>query len=139
MSEEKVVKDNNIGLKDDKKVAYYSALVDAWIHTRMERDKSLLSLSAGAIGLLVTLFMTIAVQNHIQVILYCLAFICFTLTILACLTIYRKNSEYLENLIDNNKFKDTFLEWLDKFSYYSFLFGVIFAIAIAVASWIAKK
>lgn len=50
-------------IEQQKDVAYYSALVSAWIQTKMERDKTLASLSAGGIGLLVTILSTVGVQK----------------------------------------------------------------------------
>ena len=44
-----------LDLNKEKHTAYYSALVEAWLDTRMEKDKSLLMLAAGGIGILVTL------------------------------------------------------------------------------------
>lgn len=42
-------------LKQQKELALYTAQVDAWVTTSFERDKSLLTLSAGGIGLLLTI------------------------------------------------------------------------------------
>lgn len=36
----------NEKVTDDKEVIFYSALINAWINTRMERDKTLLILSS---------------------------------------------------------------------------------------------
>jgi len=38
--------DEQIDITKEKKTAYYSALLEAWLATRMEKDKSLLMLSA---------------------------------------------------------------------------------------------
>ena len=45
--------ENKNSLEEQKGVAYYSALVNAWITTRMEKDKQLLTLSAAGIGLII--------------------------------------------------------------------------------------
>lgn len=41
-------------IEDQKRVEFYSAGLAAWYATRLEHDKSLLTLSAGGIGLLMT-------------------------------------------------------------------------------------
>ena len=43
---------------EGKNIAFYSTLLSAWIQTKMERDKTLVTLSAAAIGLLVTILTT---------------------------------------------------------------------------------
>jgi hypothetical protein len=48
--------DEKIEITKEKQTAFYSALVEAWLETKMEKDKSLLMLSAGGVGVLVTLF-----------------------------------------------------------------------------------
>jgi hypothetical protein len=42
-------------MSDDKEVEYYAAQANAWFNTKLEYDKSILVLSAGAIGLLIKL------------------------------------------------------------------------------------
>ena len=63
---------NEDNINNAKEVAYYTALVDAWINTKMERDKSLLSLATAGIGLLVTLLTTVGITSGIMYLLYAL-------------------------------------------------------------------
>ena len=53
-----------------KEIALYSAVVQAWAGTRMEKDRSILNLSAAGIGLLVTLLTTVGVTARCQLVLY---------------------------------------------------------------------
>jgi tRNA A37 threonylcarbamoyltransferase TsaD len=46
--------------ESQKKLAFYTAAVEAWVATRMEKDKTLLALAAGGIGLLATLLTAVA-------------------------------------------------------------------------------
>lgn len=55
---------------EGKNIAYYSVLVNAWIQTRMERDKTLVTLSAAAVGLLVTLLTTVGINKEWIILLY---------------------------------------------------------------------
>ena len=48
-------KDRLDTLYNEKSVAYYTESVAAWYQTKLERDKSILTISAGAIGLMITL------------------------------------------------------------------------------------
>ncbi|PKF49010.1 hypothetical protein AT251_22010 [Enterovibrio nigricans] len=47
----------------EKEVEFYAATVGAWLNTKFELDKSLLTLSTGAIGLLVTLLTTVGASS----------------------------------------------------------------------------
>ncbi len=117
--------------KDDQKdVAYFSALVNAWITSKLERDKLILTLSSGGIALLVTLLSTIGIRNCFETILYILAFISFIITIIVIIVILDENSRYIEEIISSGKKSDSKLSRLDKFTMISFICGILFAILI---------
>ena len=46
-----------------KQIEYYASCVNAWFNTKLERDRSLLTLSAGGIGLLITLLTTVGLSS----------------------------------------------------------------------------
>jgi len=48
---------------EGKNIAHYAAILNAWIRTKMERDKVLITLSAGGVGLLITLFSTAGIGH----------------------------------------------------------------------------
>ena len=85
--------------KKQKGIEYYSASVGAWYATALEHDKSLLVLSAGGIGLLITLLTTIGVSSVESFILYIFAIISFITCCFSVLTIFRFNKKYIENLL----------------------------------------
>ena len=62
---------------EGKNIAYYQTLLSSWIHTRMERDKAVITLSAAAIGLLVTILTAFGLSGIWQRILVILAFVGF--------------------------------------------------------------
>ncbi|MFT0635166.1 hypothetical protein ACMFY5_24075, partial [Pseudomonas sihuiensis] len=62
-----------------KEVEFYSANLNAWFNTRFEHDKSLLTLSAGGVGLLITLISTVGVRSIETLILYIFSLFCFIL------------------------------------------------------------
>lgn len=62
-------------IEDQKRVEFYSAGLAAWYATRLEHDKSLLTLSAGGIGLLMTLMTTVGVSSAESLVLYVCALV----------------------------------------------------------------
>ncbi len=119
MSEEK--KDS---LKDQKEVAFYGSLVDGWVQTRMEKDKSILTLSSGAVAVLISLVSTVGVRDWREITLYISALFCFVITIIASLSVFQKNSSHLENVIKGETSPDPILSALDKIALFSFSVGV---------------
>ena len=50
-------------IDEQKKIEFYAASVAAWYESSLEHDKSLLTLSAGGIGLLITLLTTVGLGS----------------------------------------------------------------------------
>ena len=100
----------------------------------MERDKTLVTLSAAAIGLLVTILTTVGVKHSWEVLLYAFAVISFLITIWSSLTIYQLNSEHLEEAIKGSSAKDPRLEKYDKQSVRAFIIGSMATLLIGVSS-----
>lgn len=109
---------------EGKNIAHYSTLLSAWIHTKMERDKTLVTISSAGIGLLVTILTTCGVSSLYLLILFLGAFIGFGLCIWTSLCIYQLNSTHLENELRSVNV-DLKLEIYDKRSLRAFLLGVI--------------
>lgn len=109
---------------EGKNIAHYSTLLTAWIQTKMERDKTLVTLSSAGIGLLVTILTTAGVSYLYLLILFLGAFVGFGLCIWTSLQIYQLNSTHLENELRSVN-TDLKLEKYDKRSLRSFLAGVI--------------
>lgn len=130
-------------LNRGKQVEFYSAKAHAWFNTRLEYDKSLLVLSAGAIGLLITLLTTIGVHSLTELLVFIASIICFIVCLISLLVIFSRNSTYLENLISGKSDSDPFLKALDKVSIFSFILGVILAsiisFSIAANEFITKE
>jgi hypothetical protein len=53
-----------------KKVEYYAATVNAWYNSTLEHDKSLLTLSAGGIGILITILTAVGISYRYEIIFY---------------------------------------------------------------------
>lgn len=125
-----------------KEVEFYAANLNAWFNTRFEHDKSLLALSAGAVGLLITLISTVGVRTIETLILYILALACFVVCLGALLWIFRRNAKHLEDVVREASINDPLLNILDRTAVASFMFGVILSsiigISTAVHSYIEK-
>ncbi|MGY4888942.1 UNVERIFIED_CONTAM: hypothetical protein EX528_00690 [Xanthomonas axonopodis] len=84
---------------DQKDVEYYAAQANAWFNTALEHDKSILALSSGAIGLLVTLLTTVGAKSELDQWLFGLALLSFVVSAVTILVIFRKNKAYLEDIV----------------------------------------
>jgi len=121
--------------ESSKRVAYYTALVDAWISTRMERDRTLLTLAVGGIGLLATLLTTVGPTSIAELALYGFAAVSFLVSALAAIKIFTKNGHYLEDVIQKGtKGDDPQLKVLDRLVLWSFISGVVLTMSIAASS-----
>lgn len=121
-----------------KENSYYSALVNAWLNTKLERDKNLLILSAGGIGLLITILTIIKVNSVIELILFIFANLSFLLCLTFVLMIFSRNAQHIEDVLNSEKEIDKILEFLDNGVIFSFLIGVIFTFIIGVNAGIEK-
>jgi hypothetical protein len=119
---------------EGKNIAHYSVLLGAWIETRMERDKTLVTLSAAAIGLLVTILTTVGVNRFWEIPLFAVAVLSFIASIWSSLTIYQLNSQHLEAAIKGSSEKDPRLEKYDKLSMRTFIVGAVAALLIGISS-----
>lgn len=122
-----------------KNIVYYSALLNAWIMSKMEKDRTLLTISAGGIALLVTLLSTIGIRYLWELLLYTGSFFCFTLTIVFIIIIFDKNSEYIAELLNrgSNQVVEKKVKTLmryDRYTMISFIIALILSIIIAVNS-----
>ena len=134
----------NITAEDKKSIlvqqiiAHYSALVQAWAETRMEKDRSVLGLSAAAIGLLVTLLTAVGVAALWQLVLYIFSALAFGLSIFMALRIFSKNADHLKKIIKTGETgDDPTLKRLDILMMLGFLFGVLILAVIGVSTaWI---
>ena len=119
---------------DGKDVAYFSALVTAWIETKMERDKTIVTLSAGAIGLLVTLLTTVGVKTPWMLLLYTGAVGGFAVAAGYSIVIFDSNSVHIEEVIKGGTEDNKTLRRLDKRTLTFFTLGVIFTVLIGVTA-----
>jgi len=121
-----------------KDTAYYSALLSAWIQSRMERDRTLITLSSAGIGLLLTLSSTVGPNSKAILALYCLGFLGFTVAIFSCLHIYQRNSRHIERQLTEPPASDPTLSRFDRLSWAAFFLGVASVVGIGILSAIIR-
>jgi hypothetical protein len=119
---------------EGKNIEHYSVLLSAWIATKMERDKTLITLAAAAIGLLITILTTVGAINILVICLFAFAILAFIITIWSALEIYQLNSKHIEDALRGSSERDPKLEKYDKISTSSFLIGVFSALLIGTIS-----
>jgi hypothetical protein len=120
----------------DKRVAYYAALVEAWLGTRMEKDRTLLALSAGGLALLANFLASGPRASCAQQILYTLGAIGFLAAVLALLAVLTRNTRVLEDAMKGGDGTDTIMEVLDGLAMVGFITG---ALATAVLAFIINS
>jgi hypothetical protein len=117
-----------------KEKAFYSAMIGAWLNTRLERDKQLLGLSVTAIGLLVTLLRTVGVSSLLQIILFGLALFAFLITVVLVIYILGENSTHIEKILGGSEIESRKLMCLDKTAGISFVVGMVLIVIIGMDS-----
>lgn len=123
------------GIDEQKHVEFYSAGLTAWYTTRLEHDKSLLTLSAGGIGLLMTLMTTVGVSSAESLVLYLCALMAFLICLGAVLLIFKKNADHIEGVIAGTALQnDPALGRLDAIGVWAFVFGVVFSVLIGISA-----
>ena len=122
--------------EDAKGNAYYTATVNAWLNTRFEFDKSLLTLSAAGIGLAVTFITQFGIPSISVLALQVFAVLAFATSGGVVFNIYKKNADYLLN-VANDKPTGS-LKDLDGLAIVCFTIGIAFLFAAGIASAVFK-
>lgn len=120
-----------------RELAYYSAMLNAWLTTKLERDKHLLSLATFALGLIVTLATTVGFKNPYSQILVLSSAICFCFTVFSILRIFEVNAEIVTSTLKNNeeqsKANQKSLTRLDIVASVNFKVGVVLLFLAAIS------
>ena len=119
-------------LNEQKDVEFHSQSVNAWYASALEYDRSMLTLSTGATGLLVTLATTKEITSQGILVLYISALVCFVGAIVALLSIFRRNQRHILKVLNGGEDDDPVLTYLDYGAMALFGGGVILAGIIGV-------
>lgn len=125
---------------DARSTVYYTTLLESWFETRFVKDKTLLTLSAGGIGLLATLLTAYGVESRCQLVLYALAALAFTVALLSVVWIFDRNATYLQQekeAFEKNQppiGQDPLLVRLDTILVSAFIVGAVLTFVVALSS-----
>jgi hypothetical protein len=130
---------DSIQVRDGKEVAFYGAVVTAWIGTRMEFDKSLLMMSLAGIGVVITLLTAVGMPTKLVVGAFLVSTVAFAGVLLLCLAIFWFNATFLEDLASGGGSNgDRRTRLLDRWGMGLFAVGVVSAIVAGGAAAIHK-
>lgn len=115
---------------EQKDIEFYAASVNAWCNTALEFDKSIFTLSAGGIGLLITLLTTVGVGSSLLLHLFIAAISFFLISLCVVLTILLRNRTHIEQVIAGSLLKDPVLAVLD------YIAKIAFGIGVLLTAWI---
>lgn len=126
-------KNSETVIYEGRSVAFYSALVEAWINTRMECDKQILSLSSLALGGLIAIQQK-GLGDATSFIVWLCGGVCFVLAILLALIVLSMNAHYIEKLAEDSKSTrhEYLLKLLDIALMILFVFGVVLTFTLAI-------
>lgn len=129
MSQEEILEKEVL---NNKEVEFYSHLVNAWLTTRMEKDKAILTLSTAGLGVLVTFFNNISYTNIISLLLYGASLIFFIIAIISGVWILSENADYCEAVIKEEEAKnEKLIIILDKILMGGFIIGLSLSITLS--------
>jgi hypothetical protein len=111
-------------LEQAKEVAYYGALVTAWVQSRMEADKTLLAIASAGIGLLVTLASAFGPGSAFGKACLALAVGAFVTVILGVVYIFDRNPKHIEEVVTRDQTRDGVLDAVDRAVRIAFLVGI---------------
>lgn len=121
-------------IQQNKEIEFYAAGAAAWYNTQLEHDKSLLTLSAGGVGILITLLVTIGVASADGLVLNITALLSFLVCIGAVLVIFRRNGPHLQGVLRDANHADPWLKGLDGLALITFGFGVLLSAVIGISA-----
>jgi hypothetical protein len=122
-------------IENHKTVEYYSAAVTAWFNTALEHDKSILTLAAGGIGLLITLLTTVGLSTAEALVLYIFAIGCFVVALISVLIVFRNNKIHISNILNGKQTgEDPCLAKVDMVAIWAFGLGVVLTAIIGISA-----
>lgn len=121
-------------VNQQKEVEFYAASVNAWYNTALEHDKSIFTLSAGGIGLLITLLTITGVTSSALLHLYIGAIVFFLLCLCTLLVVFRRNKVHIVQVLNGQNQPDAWLTVLDVSAMVMFAIGVSLTAIIGISA-----
>lgn len=126
----------------EKNLIFYGAMVNAWLTTKLELDKHLLSLSTFAVGLLVTLATTIGLENCYAKLAAFISASCFIVVVFTILSIFTENaSMVLAQLKNDEETSQPLMDKLKRLDLIASIFfkiGVVTLVAVAIITVVTQ-
>ena len=120
--------------QSQKNIQFYAASVAGWLNTSLEHDKSVFTLAAGGIGLLITLLTTVGISNVVLLVLYIAAILAFLTSLVAVLAVFRRNKAHIEQIFRGNSSLDPLLTALDHVAVLAFGIGAVLTAIIGIST-----
>lgn len=121
---------------DPYHLAFYTSCISGWQNTRMEKDKSLLTLSSLGVGLLSTY--TDKLESVFDLSIWFLATLSFVATIVIVLLIYKQNAVLLQLIFPKDKdaqaeeLVNKSLAFKESLSNVSFILAILFTFLLFI-------
>lgn len=137
--------------EDQKDLAFYTAILNAWISSSFENDKSILTLSMAGIGFLITLLTAFKVHSIFILLFYLFPIVLFLVCIFLILLIYYQNRNLLQKIIHleendektknpKNKISvdksESFLKSLDRAVFICFFLAILLSVVVGTLTGI---
>jgi len=122
----------NKAASDSELAEYNSALRNAWITCGLELDRTLLTLSAGGIGILITLLTTGTIEHYLEIVLFTLAVLFFLSTLICMIWALELNKIHIEQTLKGYEGADPRLTKVDLLARIFFIIGIIFTLIIGI-------
>lgn len=119
-------------LKKDKAVEYYASTINGWINMRMEITKTLVILSTGGIGVLLTFFKDIPKENIMIFYMYIVSFLFFVLSVSLAIIVYYKNSDFFAWILNSREGKKPNPKIYMNLAIGTFIFSVLLSFYVAI-------
>lgn len=126
LSQEELLKKE---LHNNKEAETHSGFVNGWLNTKLEKDKSILTLSTAGIGVLVTFFNSIDPDNLLILFNYIFALLFFIISLMTAIYIFGENAKYLQKIIHKKPAKS--IACLDYLLSISFILGLFLTISLS--------
>ena len=127
-------RNRNLNELEGKNIAYYSTMLSLYINSRLDANKTILTLSTAAIGLLLTYSSPLFQSNCIILFTFVFSIISFAIAALSTLFVFNANTKAIESYIREEKEaeRDLKLKSYKKINYLSFAFGICLTALVAV-------
>jgi len=110
----------------DKRMHFYNQGLGGWLNSALEKDKTIIALSAAELGAIISYFSSSKTLASIEYHLLVFSALFLMVAIFSSLVSFDMNKKYLMDSICERDVKD--IGWIDRVSHYAFIFGTILTI-----------